>query len=312
MGGSILGQQVTGSSESRALPACGSGSSGPCYRITRNNEMTSRFFPSVSEKTEAFEAKVRKFASRLSPRHRIYMYQALCWLHPEFVRTRFSVAEPFVYVWQKNSTIVFPSPLPLVKHQHIAFGYERWLEHKYCLPGFVEVEENDVVIDCGAYVGGFSLSAARRAHSVHIFEPDPANCECIRRNLQNLANVSVSQKGLHNTDSRLKLNVSASSVEHSFLAPDDGPPIRQEEVEVCTLAAYCAAEGFRRLDFVKLEAEGVEIEVFEGLGELKPRKFAIDVSPERNGESPGPELTVRLEELGYNTHQRGHVLFAHI
>jgi len=66
------------------------------------------------------------------------------------------------------------------------------------------------------------------------------------------------------------------------------------------------------LDFVKLEAEGVEIEVFEGLGELKPRKFAIDVSPERNGESPGPELTVRLEELGYNTHQRGHVLFAHI
>jgi len=92
--------------------------------------------------------------------------------------------------------------------------------------------------------------------------------------------------------------------------PDDGPPIEVREIHVTTLRDYCAAMNVSRLDFVKIEAEGVELEVFDGLGDLRPRKLAIDVSPERNGESPADEFRVRLEAGGYSVRQRQHVMFA--
>jgi hypothetical protein len=61
---------------------------------------------------------------------------------------------------------------------------------------------------------------------------------------------------------------------------------------------------------VKIEAEGVELEVFEGLEAIRPRKLAIDVSPERDGESPAAEFRIRLARMNYEFRQRANVLFA--
>ena len=47
-----------------------------------------------------------------------------------------------------------------------------------------------------------------------------------------------------------------------------------------------------------------------GNQDLRPRKLAIDVSPERNGESPADEFRERLMPLGYEIRQRRHVMFA--
>jgi hypothetical protein len=63
-------------------------------------------------------------------------------------------------------------------------------------------------------------------------------------------------------------------------------------------------------DSVKIEAEGVELEVFGGLDDLRPRKLSIDVSPERNGESPANEFRERLAPMGYEIRQRAHAMFA--
>ena len=75
---------------------------------------------------------------------------------------------------------------------------------------------------------------------------------------------------------------------------------------------YVRMENVDRIDFVKVEAEGVEVEVFEGLGELKARKLAIDVSPERNGLSPAEDFWNILRDLGYEIQQRRNVLFARL
>jgi FkbM family methyltransferase len=190
---------------------------------------------------------------------------------------------------QRGGEIAFPRPLPLVKLSHILFGYEEWLQRKYCLPGFVEVEPGDVVVDCGAYVGGFSLSAVRIARELHAFEPEPRNFACVLRNLARHPNVRANNAGLYCETKLASLNISASSVEHSLLRPDDGAPVAVMEIQVITLADYCRMHGVDRLDFVKIEAEGVELEVFAGLGTIRPRKFAIDVSPERDGQSPAEE-----------------------
>jgi len=184
------------------------------------------------------------------------------------------------------------------------------LERKYSLPGFITVEKDDIVFDCGSYVGGFSLHASRMAKMIYCFEPSKENYECIKRNFKDSSNIAVFPIGLYNTDEILEFNISASSVEHSFLPPDDGQIIGIDKVPVKRIDTICKENNIKEIDFLKIEAEGVEIEVFEGLGNFRPKKIAIDVSPERNGKSPVDFFIKKLPKLGYLIKLRGNVLFA--
>jgi FkbM family methyltransferase len=53
------------------------------------------------------------------------------------------------------------------------------------------------VVDCGAYVEGFSISAANTAAHVHAFEPDRDNFACPRRNFAHIDNVSLNEAGIN-------------------------------------------------------------------------------------------------------------------
>jgi FkbM family methyltransferase len=272
--------------------------------------MSDYFFPNQSPEGLRLEALIRGEAAKLSEDARLTLYGTLSSTDPGFAATAFVQEGAMTLARQRGAEIAFPRPLPLVKLSHILFGYEEWLQRKYCLPGFVEVEPGDIVVDCGAYVGGFSLSAARLARTLHAFEPEPRNFACVARNLASYPNASANNTGLYCETRIASLNLSSSNVEHSLLKPDDGAPIGVLDIEVVTLADYCAAHGIDCLDFVKIEAEGVELEVYAGLGALKPRKLAIDVSPERDGKSPAEEFRTLLEADGYQVRQRGHVMFA--
>ncbi|MGE0532796.1 MAG: FkbM family methyltransferase [Hyphomonadaceae bacterium] len=268
------------------------------------------YFPNVPAESLAIEGRLRKEAVSLPEETRCHLYEILSEAHEAFVSTRFELQDRFLIAYQRGQQIAFPRPLPMVKHSHILCDYEEWLEHKYALPEFVGVEAGDVVIDCGAYVGGFSLSAAKIAGHLHAFEPAPDNFACLRRNLGQFGNVTLTQSGLYSTTQTMTLNISGSSVEHSLLRPDDGEPIDTQQIEVVALSDYCLQHGIERIDFLKLEAEGVEPEIFDGLGFLQPRKLAIDVSPEREGLSPASHFQTILPQLGYEVRLRGHVMFA--
>ena len=274
--------------------------------------MTELFFPNQPDRVLKQEARFRAIAAKLPEPDRLAIYSVLSICTPSLADTEFRIEEDVVIATQDGGEIVFPKPVPLVKLALISFGYEQWLQRKYQLPGFVEVEHADVVVDCGAYVGGFSLSAARVASEVHAFEPDAANAACARRNLRHGANVKVLECGLYDRSDEMTLNVSSNSVEHSLLRPDDNVIVEQRRIQVASLADYAAAKGIARFDFVKIEAEGVELEVFAGLEDMRPTKLAIDVSPERDKKSPAAEFRALLEPLGYDVRQRGQVMFARL
>lgn len=274
--------------------------------------MTENFFPNLSAEAMMLEAKFRRVVSNLKEEDRLKAYEVYTAAHPECVETTFSIQEEFIIARQAGIEIAFPRPLPMVKHAHLSCGYEIWLQRKYTLPGFVAVEPGDVVVDCGAYVGGFSLGACRIASQVHVFEPEHANFVCAKRNLAQFKNALLNMAGLYNETTELSLNISSSGVEHSFLSPDAGGVIEKRKVVVYALADYCFSRGVSTLDFVKVEAEGVEPEVVSGMRELRPRKLAIDVSPEREGESPAKAIAQLLESQNYSIRRRGNVLFAKI
>lgn len=272
--------------------------------------MADHYFPNQPPAVLRYEREfVRPQATGLSQPERCDLYAAFSQVAPTLAPSSFELGEQ-VIVHQRDREIAFPDPVPLVKFSHIAFGYEQWLEHKYSLPGFVSVEPGDVVVDCGAYVGGFSLAAVKVAAEVHMFEPDQANFDCVVRNFAGSDNVTLNRAGLYRETKTLTLHLSSSSVEHSLLLPDDGVVVDSVDIQVFALNDYCASREIDQIDFLKIEAEGVELEVFDGLGEMLPRKLAIDVSPERDGESPAVEFVERLVSRGYETLQRANVLFA--
>lgn len=274
--------------------------------------MNDPFFPNQQPEILHQEKRLRAVAALLPEPRRLELYSALSACVESFATTDFVIERDCVIARQCGREIAFPRPVPMVKLSLIAFGYEEWLRRKYCLPGFVEVQPGDVVVDCGAYVGGFSLSAAKLAAQLHVFEPERRNASCARRNLSGLGHVHVLERGLYDHSGEMTLNVSASSVEHSLLEPDDGVVVETRPVEVVALADYARANAIERFDFVKIEAEGAELEVLAGLGEMRPPRLAVDVSPERNGQSPAAEFRIRLEALGYEVRQRKQVMFARL
>jgi FkbM family methyltransferase len=274
--------------------------------------MSAAFFPNQPVFLLNNEARLRAIAASLPEADRLELYSVFSASVTSFSTTTFRVEDDIVLACQQGLEIAFPEPVPMVKLSHIIFGYEEWLAHKYSLPGFLEVEAGDIVVDCGGYVGGFSLGAAKLAAELHTFEPDEANARCARRNLAGFHNVRVLELGLYERSDEMTLNLSASSVEHSLLEPDDGVIIGTRKIQVISLADYARENRIERYDFVKIEAEGVELEVFAGLEDMRPRKLAIDVSPERNGESPAEEFRGLLEPLGYEVRRRGRVMFARL
>ncbi|WP_078085542.1 FkbM family methyltransferase [Microbulbifer mangrovi] len=274
--------------------------------------MTAQYFPypGLSEKVVNSEKKLKRSIRSIDEWGRLNIYQAFTDVADGCVPFTFRMHKEFVTVSQQGKDVIFPRPLPINNHTNIICGYEKWLKHKYCLPGFVEVEQGDFVVDCGAYVGGFSLSAARIAGEVHMFEPDLINVKCARRNLNSFGNVKINCEGLYYITTRLPLHVSSSSVEHSFIEPDDGELLGTRTVPVRCLSDYLSEIGVSDVDFLKVEAEGCEHEVLRGLCEQRPKKLAIDVSPEKNGESPYLEIKKTLESWGYKTQKRMNVLFA--
>lgn len=267
------------------------------------------FFPNQPNEIINEERKIRKAASSLEERARINLYKKFSLSHPSLKATDFILEKTKTIIIQNNTQIYFPRPLPLIKFSHIIFGYEEWLTRKYTLPGFLEIEPEDIAVDCGTYVGGFSLGAAKVAKELHIFEPDISNFDCILKNMKFFNNVKLNNLGLYNVSKEINFNISDSSVEHSILKPDNGKILDVRKIKVKSLKDYAEENSIKKYDFLKIEAEGVELEVFEGLKDLLPQKIAVDVSPERNGKSPINEFKLILDKK-YHLRQRGHVLFA--
>lgn len=226
------------------------------------------------------------------------------------VKTEFINHSNSIEAVQFGSSLLFPNPLPRRIYEHILCGYVNWLQAKYSLPEFVTVEQDDHVVDCGSFVGGFALSAAKIAEVIHVFEPDEQNFTLCSSNLAAYNNVILNNVGLYSNSQEVDFFVSSSSVDHSILTPDKGEVLEKRSIQVTSLFDYFSNCQNYRIDFLKLEAEGVEIEIFEGLKSIKPKKFAIDISPERDGISPYFEFKTKLAEMGYEVRRRKNVLFA--
>ena len=191
--------------------------------------------------------------------------------------------------------------------------FDRWLQEKYT-KGRIKVKQTDTVIDCGAFVGAFAIYAFKaEAEKVYAIEPSSRNFHCLNKNIEHYGADSIVEPvniGLGDKCNRLRLNLSSMSCEDSFLECDAGSINDYEEVDILTLKDFIQQKNIDVNNlYLKIEAEGFEPEILDGLGNLRPRVIVIDVSPERNGISPRKQLKKVLANNNYQTVNTSRCLF---
>lgn len=125
------------------------------------------------------------------------------------------------------------------------------------------IEQGDEVVDIGANVGGFTVRFAKKAGTVHAFEPIPETADQLEQNLvqNNIVNVVVHRVGLSSEPGVLYSHRTPDSGSTSLTTNKDLSDAPEEPVQVTTLDDVLGGHPIR---FIKLDVEGMEVSVLKG------------------------------------------------
>lgn len=146
---------------------------------------------------------------------------------------------------------------------------ERILEGR-TYPHLPFVGDVDVVVDAGANCGAATVHLARvhPGARVHSLEPASRPRSYLERNTRDLSGVTVHPFGLHSEDATLPLYHGVDDSITGSLFRRDVNVDASEEVEVRHAGRWAEATGIDRIDVLKLDVEGIEVEVLESFGAL--------------------------------------------
>ncbi len=166
----------------------------------------------------------------------------------------------------------------------LLFFGTREKDHHYILEK--ELRKGDVVLDLGANIGYYVLMEAGlvgTAGHIYAIEPLPSNVELLRKNvsLNNLQGmVEVFQMGGSNKTGTEKIYVSEKSNLSTFYPTNYSESsnitsVVSPTIEVRTTTIPDFVSGRKPVDFIRMDIEGYEVEVFEGMMPmLKDRNFS--------------------------------------
>jgi FkbM family methyltransferase len=175
-----------------------------------------------------------------------------------------------------------------------------------------ELRPGDVMVDVGAHIGVHALTAAARLRglgggTVVAFEPAHDSAARLRAAAaRNRLEVAVVEAALGAGPGTADLRADpAYDIADAGVRSLHGHGTRVQTVRVTTFDAWAAEARLERLDLVKLDVEGAELEALRGmagaLGRLWPRALVVEVKRrvlERAG-MDGDEVREYLDRLGY-------------
>ena len=188
--------------------------------------------------------------------------------------------------------------------------------HRDLIPVFApHIPDEAVVIDVGAHAGQFSKLFAKMARRgrVYAFEPSAYARSILTRSLafNRLEHVRVIPMGLSDAAAELILRTPIKArgglgfgIAHFGDDGEDSRDTMDQVVPLTTLDAFAEQEGLSRLDFLKADVEGWEVNVLKGglatLAKHRPALFLeiSDASLARAGAKP-TDIWDILRPLGY-------------
>jgi FkbM family methyltransferase len=180
-----------------------------------------------------------------------------------------------------------------------------------------DLRPDDVFYDVGANIGSFTIFAARRLGEkgkVVAFEPHIPNANSLIENviLNGLdTRVQVVTAALTNREGYNRFNYhslyAGASTSQYGRQSYEGETFEPKLVEIkhgCTIDALCRSSLIEPPDMVKIDVDGLDFEVLEGMRELmvsteRPRSIQIELGTEST-----PKIMRLCEQMGYALRER--------
>ncbi|MDO8554718.1 MAG: FkbM family methyltransferase [Candidatus Micrarchaeota archaeon] len=180
------------------------------------------------------------------------------------------------------------------------------------LPGYLKnyhIKKGDIVVDAGAYHGLFALVVSKMIGEngkVICLEPDNLNIKILRKTMKinNCNNVIALENAIWSKDENLDFaalgNQCSTLFEHQSNRSEKIP--KNSIVKGVSLQSIMTQLNIKKIDFVKMDIEGAELEVIEGCLELLKTQninFAIASYHLRNGQKTCYKLEEMFKSAGY-------------
>ncbi len=149
---------------------------------------------------------------------------------------------------------------------------EVWIHNLYTQE--FGIREKDIVLDIGAHIGIFSIFASKiaRKGKVYAFEPSPESFKLLKENisLNNLKNIIPVNKGFSSKKGGRKMYISNEDHrEDSFYSRGK----KEIEIKTISLNDFFKEYNIDKIDFLKMDCEGAEYEIFRNSSKKSLRKL---------------------------------------
>ena len=136
-----------------------------------------------------------------------------------------------------------------------------------------ELKNGGVFFDIGANAGVYTLwagSLRNPAITVHAFEPDPSLCSTLQSNLDRnaLEGIHLHQSALGRIDSEATLILSEKNKGENSI--DISPDTTGMKIRIHSLPQWLTSNQISRIDVMKIDVEGHELDVLEPLFTICP------------------------------------------
>lgn len=159
---------------------------------------------------------------------------------------------------------------------YLAHGYTNTVGHMAAI--IAATNDGDVVLDVGANIGVWTrqLLTAKRLARVVAFEPDPRTFTMLAKNLAGYAAASCEQVAVGDHLGSVQLSRGTES-KQNYVATAFRAAVDAVAVPMITIDHFAEREALTRLDLLKVDVEGLELDVFHGaeqtLRRLRPRVY---------------------------------------
>ena len=188
---------------------------------------------------------------------------------------------------------------------YLYFGFKDTSHEK--LMGLVN--QGDVVLDIGTNFGTTILQFADLVGKDGVtygFEPDPINFAICKTNLKlnDHSNVFVENVGLGSENGKVSLIVDTESNRGGNRIGVASQDKESHEIDICVLDEWVGSRDIQRIDLIKIDVEGYEMEVLKGASNVllryRPVLFIeLDDNNLRQQNSSAPQVVGFLERLNY-------------
>src|SRR3972149_4029388 len=177
------------------------------------------------------------------------------------------------------------------------------------------VKKGMVVVDIGANIGYYTLLAAHLvgdAGKVFAFEPDPYNFSLLCKNIEvnGYRNVIPVRKAVFSKSGKMELFLDKSNLGGHSLSEANVDTGASITVEVTSLDDYFRNTDYK-IDVIKMDVQGLEMEVLEGMTNTLNQNDALKIITEfwplglRNSGSSPKGFLNKLIECGFALYQIG-------